>query len=406
MQKVTSDVRARIAVTFLFVFTGAATTTWAVHIPVVKERFDLSNAQVGWVIMMLGLGAFTSMQFMGHLIDKRGSKFGTVVAGLCTSVVVVLPGLATNVYTLCAALFAFGFFLSATDVSMNAQAVELEKRYGRPIFSAFHAYWSTGCVIGATLGAAALAAGWPMFVTLATVGAMGLLMVLVANSWFLSNVQQVKSVENSLSKKELKAQIKLQNAANRPYLKLVIALGIMAGSGALIEGVGLDWSALFSVGILKVSASQAAISVTVFSAAMASFRFVADKVVARVGRIAVIRYGSALAAIGVAFAITQSVFAISIVGWLIAGLGISAVVPQIFAYSASVGAETHAGRNMAIVFGLCYAAMLGGPAVIGWVSSLAPLNIALWIGVLLGAYIFTTSLFLPKDRSLVTSSVK
>ena len=161
MSKFTADVRARVAVTFLFVFTGAATTSWAVHIPVVKEHFNLSNAQVGWVIMMLGLGAVTSMQFMGHIVDKRGSKFGTVVAGSCASVAVILPGLATNVYMLCAALFVFGFFLSATDVSMNAQAVELEKRYGRPIFSAFHAYWSIGCFIGATLGGAALAAGWP-----------------------------------------------------------------------------------------------------------------------------------------------------------------------------------------------------------------------------------------------------
>ncbi|WP_296630542.1 MFS transporter [Rhodoluna sp.] len=401
MNKFTADVRARLAVTFFFVFTGAATTAWAVHIPVVKERFDLSNAQVGWVIMMLGLGAVTSMQFMGHIVDKRGSKFGTVLAGICTSVAVILPGLATNVYTLCAALFVFGFFLSATDVSMNAQAVELEKRYNRPIFSAFHAYWSIGCVIGATLGGAALAAGWPMVVTLSAIGALGLIMVAVANNWFLPKVQSQQSEVAKQSKQELKAQAKLQNAANRPYLKLVVALGIMAGSGALIEGIGLDWSALFGVGILNVSASQAAISVTVFSAAMAGFRFLADKVVGKLGRIPVIRYGAAIAAVGVGFAISQTVFEISIIGWLVAGLGISAVVPQIFAYSAGVGEESHSGRNMAMVFGLCYAAMLGGPAIIGWVSSLAPLNITLWFGVLLAGYIFITSLFLPKDKSLV-----
>ena len=401
MSKITADIRARVAVTFLFVFTGAATTAWAVHIPVVKEHFNLSNAQVGWVIMMLGLGAVTSMQFMGQIVDKRGSKFGTVFAGICASVAVILPALATNVYMLCAALFVFGFFLSATDVSMNAQAVELEKRYGRPIFSAFHAYWSIGCFIGATLGGAALAAGWPMIATLSAIGALGLIMVLVANSWFLPKTQSATTGEQKSSKQELKAKNKLENAANRPYLKLVVALGIMAGSGALIEGIGLDWSALLGVGIQHVTASQAAISVTVFSAAMAGFRFVADKVVAKIGRIAAIRYGAALSAFGVGFAISQGDFAVSIFGWLVAGLGIAAVVPQIFAYSASVGEESHSGRNMALVFGLCYAAMLGGPAIIGWVSTLAPLNVTLWIGVLLAAYIFTTSLFLPKDKSLI-----
>jgi MFS family permease len=273
---------------------------------------------------------------------------------------------------------------------MNAHAVEVEKAYGRPIFSAFHAFWSLGGVIGAAVGGAALAAGLPMVVTLSSLGIFCGVIALLLNAWLLDNpkIAENKEKNAAISKEEQKAVKKEQSKANRPFMKLVIALGIMAGSGALIEGIGIDWSALFAVDVLNATVSQAAFFVMFFSGAMASFRLVADKVVAKVGRLNVIRYGSAISALGVAFALAQTSIPVSIAGWFI------------FAYSAEVGEESHSGRNMAIVFGLCYAGMLGGPAVIGWVANLAPLGTALIFGSLLGAFIFAASWFLPKPKQL------
>ncbi|MFM2352583.1 MAG: hypothetical protein RL096_1064, partial [Actinomycetota bacterium] len=185
---------------------------------------------------------------------------------------------------------------------------------------------------------------------------------------------------------------------NRPFLKMMIALGFMGGAGALIEGVGIDWSALHGVNVLGVPKAEAALSVVVFSSAMAAFRFVADKVVEKFGRIFVIRWGGALSAVGIALALTLQPHNLSLVGWLVAGLGVSAVVPQIFAYSATVGEESHSGRNMAKVFGLTYAGMLGGPAIIGWLASLSDLGTALWVGALLGALIALGSLLIKNSK--------
>ncbi|CAB4627865.1 unannotated protein [freshwater metagenome] len=52
---------------------------------------------------------------------------------------------------------------------------------------------------------------------------------------------------------------------------------------------------------------------------------------------------------------------------------------------------------MAKVFGLTYAGMLGGPALIGWLTNVLPLNLALFVGVVLGALIAIASLFLKED---------
>ena len=115
--------------------------------------------------------------------------------------------------------------------------------------------------------------------------------------------------------------------------------------------MGIDWSALFSIEKFDVSAATGGISIAVFAAAMATIRFVADKVVAKRGRIFVIRTGSALAGVGVALALIMPAIQLSWLGWAIAGVGISAVVPQCMAFASDIGSKENQGRNLAKVVG-------------------------------------------------------
>jgi MFS family permease len=132
---------------------------------------------------------------------------------------------------------------------------------------------------------------------------------------------------------------------------------------------------------------------------MGVFRLIADQFVAKYGRLFVVRVGGFLAAIGIAGAISVSSVPVSTGFWFIAGLGISSVVPQLFAYSATIGEESHSGRNLAKVFGITYAGMLGGPAVIGWLTTMFSLGQALSVGVALGIVIAVGALFMPNQRA-------
>jgi fucose permease len=53
-----------------------------------------------------------------------------------------LPLLAFNFPLLLAAFVLLGIGIGALDVSMNAHAVLVEERYGRPIMSSFHGLFS------------------------------------------------------------------------------------------------------------------------------------------------------------------------------------------------------------------------------------------------------------------------
>ena len=388
---------ARIAVFYFFLFAGSAVTVWAVNIPEVEDRLNLSHTQLGALLVFVGLGALSSMQFMGRIIDRLGSRYATVLGGVVTGLAMILPGLAQNAPSLAAALFVLGAGMGAGDVAMNAHAVEVERAYGRPIFSAFHAFWSFGGVLGSAIGGAAIALKIPMLFSMSGFGLIFMLIGLYAGSKLLPPELKHREVHAKLSKDESRKLRKEQDAANRKYLPTVLLLGVMAGAGAFLEGTGVDWSALYQVRELGATPANGALAVMVFAGAMASFRLVADRVVAARGRLVIIRFGPLVSAAGVAIALISPTAELALIGWFFAGLGISAVVPQIFAISAVVGEESHSGRNMAKVVGLCYAGVLGGPAIIGLLTAIMPLQLALTFGIFLGIVIALGSLKLGKE---------
>ena len=391
--------QARLAVFFFFLYAGSAVTIWAVNIPEVENRLELSHSQLGGLLVFVGLGAVATMQFVGRIIDRMGSRFTTTFFGILLGLALILPGLAQNATGLAVALFVLGACMGACDVAMNAHAVEVENAYGRPIFSAFHAFWSFGGVLGSIIGGLAIAIKLPMLVSMSGYGLICLAITIYAGSKLLPPQLANQEVHAKLSKDESRKLRKNQNRENRKYFPTVLLLGVMAGAGAVLEGTGIDWSSLFQVKVLGATSASGALAVMVFAGAMASFRLVADRVVAAKGRLVIIRFGPLLSALGISIALLSPTPEIALVGWFLAGLGISAVVPQIFAISAVVGEESHSGRNMATVVGLCYAGVLGGPAVIGLLTAVVPLQVALWFGVVLGLIIAAGSLRLGKAIS-------
>ena len=51
------------------------------------------------------------------------------------------------------AVVVFGVSSGISEVAMNAAAVDVERRYGRPIMGAFHGVFSVGNVVGSLISA-------------------------------------------------------------------------------------------------------------------------------------------------------------------------------------------------------------------------------------------------------------
>src|SRR3954462_9490774 len=115
---------------------------WIVHIPTIKDRTGVDQAALGLILLALGASAWVGMQIAGPAIDRFGSRPVVTVAACGLALAIPRAGFATSGLQLVLALVVVGFFNGTVDVAMNAQAVVVERAYGRPIMSAFHAFFS------------------------------------------------------------------------------------------------------------------------------------------------------------------------------------------------------------------------------------------------------------------------
>ncbi|MEU7045606.1 MFS transporter [Streptomyces varsoviensis] len=372
---------ARVATYVYFVLCGTLMGAWVVHIPAVEERVGISHATLGGLLVLLGVGAFTGMQVAGRLTDRLGARVVVPAGGALCGAALVLPGLARSPWTLGGALLVFGFCNGLLDVSMNAHAVHVEKAYGRPVMSGFHATFSVGGVLASLAGAGAASAGWSPAASMAAMGAAGVVIAVAAAYALLPKAAAAGADIGAAERGRTKAPPggARRDTARRVWLLAVLALMVM-----LCEGAANDWSALHLRDVLGATAGTAAFAYGTFAAAMTIGRLLADRLAARFGPVAILRYGAATAAVGSAFVAFGPWLWTAFGGWALFGLGLSGCVPQLFS-AAGHADPAAAGANVSRVAGLGYIGMLAGPAAIGWLTHAVALNHALVLLTLLCA---------------------
>ncbi|MFD3510600.1 MFS transporter [Nocardia sp. NPDC058666] len=367
--------RARAAVFAAFTLSGVLLALWVVHIPAIIGRTGVSVSMLSVLVLLMAAGALVGMRLAGPAADRFGSRTLVAVAATVISVTVLGPGLATDPVTLAIALVCFGFGNGALDVSMNAQAVQVERAYRRPIMSAFHAMFSAGGFLGSLLGAAAQHAGWAPELTLtcATIGGLLITAALVP--------QLVSESPSPTEHYETDASSRLRTERH-DRTRTVLTLGGIAFVLLLAEGVAADWSALQVRERLGTSEAGAALAFGAFSATMTLGRFLADRVSAALGPVAIVRYGSLLAAAGFVVVIASPWLPLTLLGWAMCGLGLAGGVPQIFTTAGNLGGSK-AATDMSRVFTIGYLGLLAGPTVIGWLAAIIPLTATLIIPLIL-----------------------
>ncbi|MFZ4894874.1 MFS transporter [Plantibacter sp. Mn2098] len=371
--------RARFGVFGIFFVVGFLMAIWLVNIPAIQEQTGVSHAMLGGLILLLGLGSFIAMQITGVIIDKLGSRFATMAGVALMIVAVNLPGLATDAVTLGIALFVFGLGNGAADVAMNHQAVVVEREYPRPIMSAFHAFFSFGGAAGALLGALAQSIGLDLHWSLLGAAGIGAVLALFCASMLLSTSDE-RAFEERKAELDAAAALEATVDAGAPARQInikrrVFALATLAFLLMLSEGVASDWSALQAVEHLAQPEAAASLAYGTFAIMMTIGRLCADRVSHAFGPVNVVRYGSAIAALGMLVVVLSPVFGLTLVGWALFGIGISGIVPQIFTAAGNLDAAS-SGVTLSRVVGVGYIGILAGPAVIGFLGGVIGLTMA------------------------------
>ncbi len=328
--------RARMGVFGAFAIVGFLTAIWLVNIPAIQGRTGTSHGVLGGLILLLGLGALISMQFTGLLIRRFGSRTPTLMGLGLLLVSVNFPGMASDALSLGIALFIFGLGHGITDVAMNQHAVVVERGYRRPIMSAFHAFFSLGGALGAVAAAGAQSIHLDLPWILLGAALLGLIGAALSGSAMLSKRSEelLDSGHEAVTHGDTTSPTHTPPARRRGRM---LALALVAFLTLLSEGTANDWSALQTVEHLGASESAAALAYGAFAAAMTAGRLCADRISHAVGPVKVVRFGSLLAAAGMLLVMASPLYPVSLFGWLLFGLGLSGIVPQVYTAAGSIG---------------------------------------------------------------------
>ena len=142
----------RLATLGVFLANGLGIGSWAGAIPRLKADLALSDAGLSVALMAFAAGAILAMLLMGFFGHRLRSGPASVMAGFAFAGALAVLGFAHALASLSVATFLAGMTNGAMDVAMNANASDIERRWGRPIMSSFHAAFSLGGAAGALLG--------------------------------------------------------------------------------------------------------------------------------------------------------------------------------------------------------------------------------------------------------------
>ena len=343
--------RARRAVAVVFALHGAVAGTFATRIPWIKDHLHLSTGELGLALVAPAIGSFLAMPLAGRVVHARGHKSAIRLLLTLWCASLALPALAPNLPVFALSLLLFGASAGMADVAMNAQGVEVERRYGRSIMSGLHGMWSVGGLLASGIGVLAAGMGWDARIHLGLMAALLVVLGLIA----CRDLLDVRSEPEE---------------AAPPRFTLpprsALAIGLVGFCAVFAEGASGDWSGVYLHGTAHSSAAVAAASYTAFAATMALSRLTGDMAVRRLGPVLTVRLGGVVALIGGLLIVSARTPAPAVAGFALLGIGIAVVVPLCFA------AAGHSGENpsraIAGVATVTYTSGLVAPATVGTIA--------------------------------------
>ena len=142
----------RLAVSAFYFCMGFSFASWASRIPDIKTKLNLSEGELGTILLALPIGQLIMMPVSGRLVTKYGSRTILSFAIFLYAIELTNIGWASHGWQLALALFIFGIVGNMSNISVNTQGVLAEKIYGRPIMTTFHGVWSLAGFSGALVG--------------------------------------------------------------------------------------------------------------------------------------------------------------------------------------------------------------------------------------------------------------
>jgi MFS family permease len=359
----------RLAVIAVFFVQGFLFASWTAHIPQLQQHLGLDDGRLGLALLGAPLGSVLAIGVAARMLPRVGSRpmVRLALLGYCVSGPFI--GLTGSFGTFFVAFLLWGFFQGLLDVSMNTQAITVERFSGRVLMPGFHGSWSSGALAGAVVGACAVALGVSLSEQLLLLAIPCLLVVGWLTTSMIPDRREGEDLESS----------KRRHQGRHGVLQVeLIVLGGIAFADMLCEGAAADWAAVYLRNSVHAIALVAGMGFATYSLAMLGVRLSGNRLFTRFAPHRLLPLLAVIATLGFAGGLVIASPASVLVGFALLGAGLGCVVPMILSAAGAVD-KVNTGRAVTLVAGCGWAGFVVGPVVIGAIASSTTLRTALFL---------------------------
>ncbi|MBB2954501.1 MULTISPECIES: MFS transporter [Sphingobacterium] len=363
--------RIRIAVSLFYFCQGLAFASWASRIPIIKERLNLTEGQLGTILLMLPVGQLVTMALSGKLVTTYGSARVLRIVAIIYALILCLIGFAQNAWELGAILFFFGVIGNMCNIAVNTQGVAAEKIFKKSIMSSFHGAWSIAGFTGALIGLLT------MNIAVDTIPHFIIIFVLIVINTTINYRYLIPGVATEAKKTSF---------FSKPESSLV-QLGIIGFFSMATEGAMFDWSGVYFKEIVHAPEQFIIVGYASFMVMMALGRFIGDAVISRLGRKRTLQISGILMFVGMMTSVIFPLFYISTLAFMMVGIGVACNVPTVYSV-AGQNKKVTPGVALAMVSSISFLGFLMGPPLIGYIAELTSLRYSYGVFAFFGVLMF------------------
>ncbi|MBJ7577414.1 MFS transporter [Devosia sp. MC532] len=323
------------------------------RLPDIRSAMDVAEGMLGLALIGSAVGTLISLTFAGPVIEKYGHKRVLLIAIPLLSVLYAASMWAQTPLAFFLLLVPVGLTIGAIEIIINIEADRVEHLIGRRIMNRAHGFWSLGFFAAGIVGATVAQTGLSPQLHL-------MLMVPVVLVATLLLLGQFKAAPHRQTSAESGPKFA------RPTMTIMTLVGVCL-SAMLMEGAGIDWSAIYMKDLFGAEPFWAGIAVAFVAGSQAATRFVADSFVERYSPVRVARVLLTILLIGTLIVFWAPSAIASYLGFALIGVGSSALFPLAMS-AAAQQTDRPAAINVAALAQFSFTAFLLGPPLLGFIA--------------------------------------
>ncbi|MEU2855258.1 MFS transporter [Streptomyces syringium] len=323
----------RISLAISFFVQGVVFALLVTRIPAVQDRYGISDgllpAFLAAVPILAGAGSIGTERLVKRIRPGSVPRWSQPV--VCLALLGV--GVGDGLEQVAVALAVFGLAVGALDASMNMLGVSLQRAYGRSIMLGFHAAYSLGGIVGASLAWAGARWGLSLIALYGPLMAVLAPAALLASRWYADHADRAGPADGAdrVDQRKPRAQVVDVATPPTPGMRFLLPLCLVMAFVYIGDSTVANWSAKYLRDVLGGSEQLSTVPYNVYMAMTLLGRAVGDVGVRRFGPVAVVRAGAVIAAGGFGVVAVAPGAWVGIAGFTVLGLGLCVIVPQTFA---------------------------------------------------------------------------